>query len=156
MADESNLPKESAERPNRPKRRLKIGNANSETVRERSEKFQQEASVPQAPGKVRTFVGGFLWPIRALGRLLGRIFAPLLRYLGRFRALRFIGRWIGYILLPPYVRNSWRELRQVTWPNRRETFRLTYAVIIFSVIFGIIVFAVDSVLSKIFKELIVQ
>ena len=34
-----------------------------------------------------------------------------------------------------YVSESWTELRKVTWPSRRETIRLTLAVIIFTAIF---------------------
>jgi preprotein translocase SecE subunit len=123
------------------KRRLR---ATSETVRERTEKLQTEAAAPRKPSAIKAFIGGFFWPLRALGRQIAK--------LGRFR----IFRWISYIFVPPYIRNSWRELRQVTWPNFRETYRLTYAVIIFSVIFGLIVFAVDSVLDKLFKELILK
>ena len=151
MADETKQTNGTADQANRPKRRLKLGTTNTETVRERSEKFQQQASEPRNPSKVWIFFGGFFWPLRALGRLLAKVFGPIFRFLGRFRVFR----WIGTILLIPYIRNSWRELRQVTWPNRRETFRLTYAVIIFSVIFGLIVFGVDLVLDKIFKELII-
>jgi preprotein translocase SecE subunit len=125
----------------RGKRRLR---ATSETVRERTEKRQLKESATKNPGVVRTFFRGFFWPLRALGKQIAK--------LGRFR----IFRWIGYILIPPYVRNSWRELRLVTWPDRKQTFRLTYAVIVFSIIFGLIVFGVDFVLDKIFKELIIQ
>ncbi|HSH18184.1 MAG TPA: preprotein translocase subunit SecE [Candidatus Saccharimonadales bacterium] len=133
-----------AQETKKPKRRLRA----PETVRERTEKLQQKAASPKRSGKLRTFFGGFLWFPRLIGRLLARIG----HFLGRFR----IFRWIGYILLPPYIRNSWRELRLVTWPDRRKTFRLTYAVIVFSVAFGLIVFGVDSVLDRVFKEIIVN
>lgn len=134
-----------AEEGNRPKRRLR---ASTETVRERTEKLQQRAEAPKSKGRVGIFFSGFLWPLRALGRLLARIG----RFLGKYRVFR----WIGYVLLPPYVRNSWRELRQVNWPDRRKTFQLTYAVIVFSVAFGLIVAGVDFVLDRIFKEIIVK
>jgi preprotein translocase SecE subunit len=125
----------------RPKRRLRT---TTETVRERTEKLQQQAAAPKNPSKIRAFFGGFFWPLRALGRWIGK--------LGRFRVFR----WIGYVFLPPYIRNSWRELRLVTWPNRRQTFALVWAVIIFSVIFGILIAAVDFGLDKLFKEFIVK
>jgi len=125
----------------RTKRRLR---ANSETVRERSEKLQQQDEARQAKGGIRAFLGGFLWPLRALGRQIAK--------LGRFRFFR----WVGLVLLPPYIRNSWRELRQVTWPNRKKTFQLTYAVIVFSVLFGLVIAGVDYGLDKLFKEIIVK
>lgn len=123
------------------KRRLR---PNSETVRERSEKLQQQATAPKSPSKFRAFIGGFFWPVRLLGRQLAK--------LNRFRVFR----WVGYIIFPVYVRNSWRELRLVTWPNRRESLQLTNAVIIFSVIFGLIIAGVDFGLDKLFKEFIVK
>jgi preprotein translocase SecE subunit len=127
------------------KRRLR---ASTETVRERTEKLQLRAEAPKSRGRAGVFFSGFFWPLRALGRLLARTG----RFLSRFRLFR----WIGYVLLPPYVRNSWRELRMVTWPDRLKTFRLTYAVIVFSVAFGLIVAGVDFVLDRVFKEIIIK
>jgi preprotein translocase SecE subunit len=128
------------------KRRLR---ASTETVRERTEKLQLKSESPKkSRSRIGVFFGGFLWPLKAVGRLLARIG----RFLGKYRVFR----WIGYILLPSYIRNSWRELRQVTWPDRRKTARLTYAVIVFSTAFGLIVAGVDFVLDRIFKEIIVK
>lgn len=59
-------------------------------------------------------------------------------------------------LVPRYLRESWAEIKQVTWPTRRETVRLTIAVLIFSIIFTVIVAVLDFGLDKIFKELIVK
>jgi preprotein translocase subunit SecE len=58
--------------------------------------------------------------------------------------------------VPPYFRNSWKELTQVTWPDRRQTRRLTFAVILFSVIFGTIVAGVDFGLDKLFRTFILN
>lgn len=134
-----------AEEPNqeakRPKRRLR---PSSETVRERTAKQEQQAKITKSPGFFRLFFSGFTWPLRKAGRLIGK--------LGKYRVFR----WISYIFVPPYIRNSWKELRLVSWPNMRMTLRLTYAVIVFSVVFGLIVAGVDWVLDKIFKELIIK
>jgi preprotein translocase SecE subunit len=59
-------------------------------------------------------------------------------------------------LWPRYFSESWREIKQVTWPNRRETIRLTVAVGIFSLIFGITVALLDYGLDKVFREVIVK
>lgn len=126
----------------KPKRRLKV---NNETVRERTEKLQQQAAKPKKErGFIKTFFAGFFWPLRFLGRQIAK--------LERFRVFR----WIGYVLLPPYIRNSWRELRLVTWPGRKQTLRLTYAVIVFSLAFGLIVAGLDWVLNRVFEEIIVN
>ncbi len=45
-----------------------------------------------------------------------------------------IGRGILKVLkwlVPKYFVNAWREVRLVTWPTRRETWRLTLAVFVF-------------------------
>jgi preprotein translocase SecE subunit len=128
----------------RPKRRLRVSTGTGETVRERSEKVQQQAAAPKRPSRFKAFVGGFFWPLRMVGRGISK--------LGRFRVFR----WIGYVLLPPYIRRSWGELRQVTWPGRRTTFQLVWAVIVFSTIFGVVVAIVDFGLDKLFKEIIVK
>ncbi len=72
-----------------------------------------------------------------------------------FRFLRSILRPFRW-LVPPYFVNSWREVRQVTWPNRRETWRLTLAVFIFAVVFGALIAGVDKILDLLFKHLILK
>lgn len=109
---------------------------------------------------LRVFFRGFFWPLRILGRGLAWLSHqfPLkhvghaLRWFFRLRAVRFIGRMLGF----GYLRSSWRELRQVTWPTRREGRRLTTAVIIFSVVFGALIAVVDYGLDKLFKQLLLK
>ena len=108
----------------------------------------------------QAFWRGFFWPSRALWRGLAWLshHFPLkhighaLRWFFRLRPVRFIGRVLGL----KYVRDSWKELRQVTWPTFRESRRLTTAVIIFSVLFGLIIALVDFGLDKLFKQFILK
>jgi preprotein translocase SecE subunit len=65
-------------------------------------------------------------------------------------------RFIGKILVPRYFRNSWQELKLVKWPTRRESRRLTVAVLIFAIIFGLTIAGVDWVLDKAFRQLLLQ
>lgn len=117
--------------------------APTETVRQRNLKLSADKR-DQRPSAASAFWRGFRAPLRYVGRQLAR--------LERFRVVR----WTGLVLVPPYFRNSWRELRGVTWPNRRETWQLTWAVIIFSVIFGVLVAVVDYGLDKLFKQFILK
>lgn len=71
------------------------------------------------------------------------------------RVGRVLRKVLGFVI-PRYFINSWREVRQVTWPNRRETWRLTLAVFIFAVVFGSLVAGVDKVIDEIFKKLILK
>jgi preprotein translocase SecE subunit len=109
---------------------------------------------------VRVFFRGFFLPVKLIGRGLAWIShqPPLkqvghgLRWFFRLRAVRFIGRILGL----RFFRNSWRELKQVTWPSRRDGIRLTSAVISFSVVFAVILAGVDWGLDKIFKQLLLK
>lgn len=50
-----------------------------------------------------------------------------------------------------YFINSWRELKNVKWPNRREAWKLTFAVIIFSVVFAAFLTGLDYAFEKLAK-----
>ncbi|MCA9348910.1 preprotein translocase subunit SecE [Candidatus Saccharibacteria bacterium] len=58
--------------------------------------------------------------------------------------------------MPAYFRNSWTELRNVTWPKLPEALRLTLAVILFASIFAIFISGLDWLLDKLFQELILN
>ena len=58
-------------------------------------------------------------------------------------------------ILPLFVHEAWDQLKMVTWPNARDTVRLTMAVFIFSVIFASIVGVLDFGLGKLFREVII-
>jgi preprotein translocase SecE subunit len=134
--------KEPAEK--RQKRRLK---APAETVREKQTSAQTKAT--KSKGRVARAFRPLGWPFRKV--------AGLKIWQSKFwRPFRFVGKWIGLILVPPYVRNSFRELKKVTWPNWRETWRLTFAVLIFSIVFGAVIAGIDYGLDKLFKEVLLK
>jgi len=58
--------------------------------------------------------------------------------------------------VPSYFKKSWVELKMVTWPGRRETWRLVGAVFIFTIIFGVLVAAFDKVLDIVFREVVLK
>lgn len=109
---------------------------------------------------VGVFFKGFFLPLRLIGRGLAWLshrppFKQLghgLRWFFRLKPVRFIGRMLGFT----FVRGSWRELKLVTWPTRREGRRLTTAVILFSVVFGAVIAVVDYGLDKLFKQLLLK
>jgi preprotein translocase SecE subunit len=109
---------------------------------------------------VRVFFRGFFWPLVMIGRGFRWLShkPPLkqighgLRWFFRLRGVRMIGRALGF----SYFRNSWKELKQVTWLSRKESLRLTSAVIVFSVLFGILVAVVDYGLDKLFKQVLLK
>jgi preprotein translocase SecE subunit len=108
----------------------------------------------------QVFWQGFWWPIKGIykGAAWLTHHFPLkhlghaLRWFFMLPPLRFLGSLLGF----RFVRDSWRELKQVTWPTFRESMRLTSAVIIFSIVFGFIIAVVDFGLDKVFKSLFVK
>ncbi len=69
-----------------------------------------------------------------------------------------IGRFLGKRrrIIPRFFVEAFGELRQVTWPTRKETIKLTFAVIIFSAVFGVAIAIVDYGLDKVFRELLLK
>ena len=59
-------------------------------------------------------------------------------------------------LIPKYFRESWQELRKVTWPNRKQTIQLTLAVFVFAIVFAVFVAAVDYGLDKLFRKVLLS
>jgi preprotein translocase SecE subunit len=53
---------------------------------------------------------------------------------------------------PKFIRLSFAEIKLVTWPDARTTFRLSTAVIIFATVFSVLVTLVDYGFGKIFKK----
>lgn len=120
--------------PAKPKRRIV---KKAETVRERVEKSAEQRSPKPSKdaGIVRLTFYYIFWPFRMLGRGIKKV---------------------GRIFVPKYFKESWGELKQVTWPNRRDTFKLTLAVIIFAIIFGALITVVDYGLDKLFRKVLLD
>jgi len=116
-----------------------------QTMRERAATSTNQQPKPKRLKRVASKAGA---PFRATGRLLGKLHI--------WKPFKIAGRFVGKILLPPYVRNSFKELRLVTWPNRKQTLQLTSAVIIFSIVFGVVVALFDLGLDKLFKQVILR
>ena len=53
-----------------------------------------------------------------------------------------------------YIRNSWRELRQVRWPNRKLTWKMTLSVILFVIIFAAVIMLLDALFQFLFTKLL--
>jgi preprotein translocase SecE subunit len=70
--------------------------------------------------------------------------------------VKFIGAPLrGLAQFAIYIRDSWRELKLVRWPNRRATWKLVLAVIGFSGFFVLLIVLLDAGF-KILFELIIK
>jgi preprotein translocase SecE subunit len=126
--------------PDKPAKKSKKDDKKS-TMREVTEKSAEKDNKPKRRSKILKIIAK---PFRPIGRFFIRI--------ERWKPIHLI----GLVIVPRYFRNSAKELRLVTWPNRRETRRLTTAVLIFAIIFGVLIALVDYGLDKIFKKVILK
>ena len=55
--------------------------------------------------------------------------------------------WRPLVYLGRYLRDSWREIRQVRWPNRKTTWQMVLAVVVYTVIFMIFISLLDLLFS---------
>lgn len=56
-----------------------------------------------------------------------------------------------FIALGHYLRDSWQELRQVRWPNRKTTWQMLVAVIIYAAVFMVFITLLDLFFSWLFN-----
>jgi preprotein translocase SecE subunit len=104
------------------------------SIRERKEQERAKSGKPEQ-GKIRKFFSAIGKPFRAIGRGL---------------------KWLSKYTVPPYFRQAFVELGRVKWPTWKESRKLTTAVIIFSVIFGVLTGFLDYGLNFAFKKLILH
>ena len=120
----------------------------STTVRQ---KAQAISNAPVKKRRIRSVASKASTPFRAAKRLAKiEVYLPLpnTKFWVFMNKRRY---WI-----PRYFRESFKELKLVTWPNRKETTQLTLAVFTFAIIFGILVAVVDYGLDILFRNIILK
>lgn len=138
-----------AEDNKKPKRILK----NPETFRERALKAQSVE--PSKKSRIRRFFG-------AIFSLIAKLFRPLkkpLAWLKRTRLAKLLRKplkLLAKILFLSYIKDSLKELKNVTWPSWKQSRSLTLAVLIFAIVFGTLIATVDYGLDKLFKTLLLK
>ncbi len=53
-----------------------------------------------------------------------------------------------------YVHDSWLEIRQVRWPNRKATWKLVGAIFIYAAFFIVLTMLLDALFNFIFSKII--
>lgn len=117
-----------------------------ETVRERAEK----ANVGPKPRRIRQVTAGAGEGLKSAGSKVRREYHPIKlpdNKLGRFLTK-------SRRIIPSFFHEAWAELKQVSWPNRRDTAKFTLAVLVFAFLFGSIIAIVDYGLERLFKSLL--
>lgn len=59
-----------------------------------------------------------------------------------------------FIALGHYLRDSWLEIRQVRWPNRKTTWKMVLAVIVYTAIFVVFIMLLDVLFEFLFNLLL--
>ena len=118
-----------------PKSKRRLRQSQPHTIREQAQIAQAKDVKKPKNGVIRRF-------FRIVFKPIVFIFRPI--------------RWLGRHLIPRYFRNSFAELKQVTWPDRKQSRQLTLAVILFSTAFGIVVSLLDFGLDRLFKKVFLK
>lgn len=56
-----------------------------------------------------------------------------------------------FVYLWRYLRDSWRELRQVRWPNAKATWKMVLAVFVYTALFMLAIFLLDLFFTWLFN-----
>jgi len=119
----------------------------TETIREKANKKVDAPTKPKRLSKVKSVVAK---PVKAAKNIGKKEYHPVKlpdNKVGRFMTKK-------RRIIPKFFREAWAELKQVVWPTRKETAKLTLAVFVFAITFGAIIAVVDFALDKIFKQLL--
>lgn len=124
------------------KRRIK----KTETVRERAGRAQKDSAKPR---RIKKAADKTARPLSLLRQAHQKeVYLPLPdNKIGAFLNKR-------RRLVPKFLRGAWAEIRQVTWPTRRETIKFTFAVVMFAFFLGALITITDFGLEKLFKEVL--
>lgn len=117
------------------------------TVREHAEK-QAEKRV-EKPSKIK---GKIHRPLSVLRKTGAKEFTPV--KVPEKKGVRHLNKRVR--IVPKFVRESWAELKLVTWPTKRAAAKLTVAVFVFSIVFTIFIQILDFIFSKLFKEILLK
>lgn len=137
-------------------RRVKAKDDTKNTPKTVSKAEKAEASKPKI-SKYRAKVEGVelkkAKKVRKLPKWLRILLTPF-RILGKI--LAFISKPFIKIFSPigKYFAESWQELKLVRWPTRKETWKMTAGVLIFSISFAVFVTLIDGLFNWIFTTLI--
>lgn len=120
-----------------------------ETVRERAEK---ETAKREKPTKRSRLKSKIYRPLSTLRRVGAKEYNPV--KVPEKKGVKHLNKRVR--IVPKFVREAWVELKQVTWPTKKEAARLTLAVIVFAVFFSIFIQLLDVVFNKIVKEIFLK
>ncbi len=69
---------------------------------------------------------------------------------------KFLRRTILRSPFRGYFVDAWRELKNVQWPDRKKSIRLTFTVVMFSLLFAVFTSTLDYGFEKLAKEIFLK
>lgn len=94
--------------------------------------------------------------LRKVGSGITGFFRKLTAPVRNTRIWKFLRRTILRSPFRGYFINSWRELRNVSWPDRKTSWKLTFTVVMFSVIFAVVTTGLDLGFERLAKEIFLK
>jgi len=115
------------------------------SIRERNRKA---AESKEKPKRIRKAAGQAKRPVSGAAKVLTKEFhlLPRKNEAGFFTRSRNV--------TPKYFADSFQELKLVTWPGRKETWKLVFAVFVFALTLGVFIALLDYGISKVFRDII--
>jgi len=55
-----------------------------------------------------------------------------------------------------YFKGAFDEIRKVTWPTRKEAFKLTFSVIVFALVFAMFTSVIDFGINELFNKILLK
>ena len=134
-----------ADKPKRRRRKAPEIIKHKKTLRERN---KSAAVAKEKPKRARKVASSVFKPVTKVKNFLKTEFHVLPRSSkpGFFSKSRR--------MTPSYFVDSIAELKNVTWPGRKETWKLVFAVFVFAMILGLFISVLDFGLDKIFRKVI--
>lgn len=115
------------------------------SMRDSSAKSRAKAEKPK---RVRKAAGAVKRPVSSVGAALTREY----HIIKPKKEDKFLTKSRKFT--PSYFRSAWAEMKFVTWPGRKETWRLVFAVFVFALVLGTLIAVLDYGLEKLLREVI--
>lgn len=127
----------------------KVKPGRKQTVRERAE----ASSIVRKPRRIKKAATSAASPIKSVRSGIKRE-VHIFRYPENKKFGKFLNRKARFF--PKFFSEAWKELRLVEWPNRRTSWKSTFAVVVFAVVFGLIIAITDYGLDQLFKNVLIK
>ncbi len=140
-----------------PKKKTSKAKSSSKKPVSFKEHSKLEREKAKQPRRLKSKTKQVKKPIGGIQKFIRKVLGPFSFLLWPFKQepVKKVLRFFGKILFINYIIASFKEVQQVTWPNRKETIKLTTAVILFAIVFAAIVAGADWVIDKTLREIII-